>query len=486
MKRRNNQKIMKKKVERQKWLYDWERSMSLFVVWSIATVWISKRAQKFFPMEGILISHNNRTAGYYKTPLILKSSQRLVKRFMSSKQFSKQWQKDVKENYLRLRNWCRTLQRIDLNKRSNNQLNNLYQQYFELYTNLLNHVGVIRTFNQTAVDHLANYLKKRIKNNIPEILADLSSTTKKSFINQSEADFLKIALLKQQKRKTDQAIDNFLKKWQWISVGYNDEPPLSKKTMGREVAKLAKGDPKKNLRAVDKSYSQLKSKKRAILKSYFFSPQIKNLIVASELAAYFKDFVRAGHNYAHFYSQSLFKEIGKRLGLTFRDVKMLLPKEVAQTLRDNRIDYSVINQRKKNYFIEATSKGIKFYTGQKALKKEKQAIGGIRKVNMLKGVMAHTGKIIKGKVKVLRSKKDYQGEKNYILVSPMTTPDLAPYIKKAKAIVTDEGGLTSHAAIVSRELKIPCIVGTKIATQVLKNGDKVEVDATKGIIRKIK
>ena len=61
-------------------------------------------------------------------------------------------------------------------------------------------------------------------------------------------------------------------------------------------------------------------------------------------------------------------------------------------------------------------------------------------------------------------------------------------IKLAKAItiVTDEGGLTSHAAIVSRELGIPCILGTKVATKVLKDGDLVEVDAEKGVVRKIK
>ena len=59
-------------------------------------------------------------------------------------------------------------------------------------------------------------------------------------------------------------------------------------------------------------------------------------------------------------------------------------------------------------------------------------------------------------------------------------------MKKAAAIVTDDGGLTCHAAIVARELKTPCVVGTKIATKVLKDGDMVEVDANKGIVKKIK
>ena len=67
----------------------------------------------------------------------------------------------------------------------------------------------------------------------------------------------------------------------------------------------------------------------------------------------------------------------------------------------------------------------------------------------------------------------------------MTTPDFVPAMKKAAAIVTEQGGITSHAAIVSRELGVPCVIGTKIATRVLKDGDLVEVDANKGIVRKV-
>jgi pyruvate,water dikinase len=65
----------------------------------------------------------------------------------------------------------------------------------------------------------------------------------------------------------------------------------------------------------------------------------------------------------------------------------------------------------------------------------------------------------------------------------MTNPQMMPLIKDAGAIVTDEGGLTCHAAIISREMKIPCVVGTKVATRVLKDGDLVEVDAEKGVVK---
>jgi len=65
----------------------------------------------------------------------------------------------------------------------------------------------------------------------------------------------------------------------------------------------------------------------------------------------------------------------------------------------------------------------------------------------------------------------------------MTTPDFVPAIQKAAGIITDEGGITCHAAITSRELKKPCIIGTKFATQVLHDGDLVEVDADNGVVR---
>ncbi len=73
-----------------------------------------------------------------------------------------------------------------------------------------------------------------------------------------------------------------------------------------------------------------------------------------------------------------------------------------------------------------------------------------------------------------------------ILVAGQTRPFFMPAIRKAGAIVTDEGGITSHAAIVARELKKPCVIGTRIATEVLKDGDLVEVDADNGVVKILK
>jgi len=73
-------------------------------------------------------------------------------------------------------------------------------------------------------------------------------------------------------------------------------------------------------------------------------------------------------------------------------------------------------------------------------------------------------------------------KKGDVLVTDMTNPDFVPYMKMASAIVTDKGGITSHAAIVSRELAIPCVVGTETATKELKTGKAYTVDSRNGII----
>jgi len=109
----------------------------------------------------------------------------------------------------------------------------------------------------------------------------------------------------------------------------------------------------------------------------------------------------------------------------------------------------------------------------------------------LKGQVAFrsTG-TIRGQVVVIKDKSHLAAKasklKGKILVAIQTTPHFIPVLKRVKAIITDEGGLTCHASIVARELKIPCLVGTKDATRCLKDGDRVELDMTHGTVVKIK
>lgn len=101
----------------------------------------------------------------------------------------------------------------------------------------------------------------------------------------------------------------------------------------------------------------------------------------------------------------------------------------------------------------------------------------------IKGSSASAG-LARGTVRLILLKSQVSElQEGEVLVTEMTNPDFVPAMKKAAAIITDEGGITCHAAIISRELGKPCIIGTKIATQVLRDADMVEVDANEGIVR---
>lgn len=100
----------------------------------------------------------------------------------------------------------------------------------------------------------------------------------------------------------------------------------------------------------------------------------------------------------------------------------------------------------------------------------------------LKGIKAYPGQAISVARIILDPHKKHVFNQGDILVTGMTRPEFMPYIKKASALITDVGGILCHAAITAREFKIPCVVGTVNATKILKDGQKIKVDADQGII----
>lgn len=186
-------------------------------------------------------------------------------------------------------------------------------------------------------------------------------------------------------------------------------------------------------------------------------------------------------------SDQLVREIGRRLQLSPRQVRHMMPHEVREALKTGKADADLLNQRISFYVFIADEKGPRILVGKEAEKWSKMIIEEKVDSNIkeLKGTPAFPGHAI-GIVKLIHKADDMaKMNKGDILVSPATNPNVVPAMKKAAAIVTDEGGVTCHAAIVSRELKIPCVIGTKVATRLFKDGDRVEVDATKGIVRKV-
>lgn len=150
---------------------------------------------------------------------------------------------------------------------------------------------------------------------------------------------------------------------------------------------------------------------------------------------------------------------------------------------DNYTIQSLISGKPRRYnqnFSFVYYKGKSFFSDSSIIKTAVK-----QKAESVKGIIAQSG-VVRGKVKVVNFVSEVgKVNKGDILVTPMTFPNFIVAMQRAAAFVTDEGGITSHAAIVAREMKKPCIIGTKIATQIFKDGDLIEVDANKGIVRKI-
>ena len=170
-----------------------------------------------------------------------------------------------------------------------------------------------------------------------------------------------------------------------------------------------------------------------------------------------------------------------------------LSKDYLQYLTSNEIDkyfetedlVDNIDQRKKFVLLKHTSGTIEIFYDKEYLKKFNLVQDINKDVEEIKGNIAFRGKV-SGRVKILKKVEDLKDFKDgEIIVTSMTDPRYLSAMKKAKAFVTDEGGITCHASIIAREMKKPCIIATKIATRVLKDGDDVEVDANKGIVKKI-
>jgi len=134
--------------------------------------------------------------------------------------------------------------------------------------------------------------------------------------------------------------------------------------------------------------------------------------------------------------------------------------------------------KSKNHFYLVQTRPVT------TLKKEKKAQEKITRKRpiLLKGLAASPG-LASGPVQKIASAKEInQVQAGEVLVTAMTSPDFVPAMKRAVAIVTDKGGQTSHAAIVSRELGVPCVVGTKKATQILRQGQIITVNGSQGEI----
>ncbi|MFA6410853.1 MAG: PEP-utilizing enzyme [Candidatus Buchananbacteria bacterium] len=222
-------------------------------------------------------------------------------------------------------------------------------------------------------------------------------------------------------------------------------------------------------------------------KTVDFLPE-KNL---HELMKYFKE-ARIYSEPVYSETESFFRKLAKAIAKKEKYnpdlLTCLLPEELENYLAKGNLPASQV--LKKRYLSSALyfkNGNLNLITGDKVKKIENLISQNNKQKNRLvKGTSVYPGKV-GGVARIILNPKNGKNFKpGNILITGMTRPEFLPIIRKASAIVTDVGGALCHAAITSRELKIPCIVGTGNATKVYKNGDLVEVDASQGIVKLIK
>lgn len=410
----------------------------------------------------------------------------------------------------------------DLSKKTDGELYNLYMNYRKKFIDMYVYAWFPNSLEgkkNVLTAKLENYLKLKLEKSgkyLSILITPLkfSKREKEKIVFLSLIDYIyrnkKARILFQNKgiRDIDNALSaifpkinklfaNHCKKYCWLSFDY-DGPVRDKNYFLRKAKELINlgRDPRQMIAKIFKEKEVIKNKQEQFIKelSLLKDKKFNYLFRLARELMYLKDYRKDILFKSYYHMNKLINEIGRRLSLSATQIKHILPREMKSVLLDKKYNINEINERIKYSVLlyeEAPAgkypKGaIKIFTGRMAKQIVKQKVK-IEKydanIKEIRGQSAYPG-TARGKVKLIFSTNDMrkmnQGD---ILVSPSTNPNLLPAMKKAAAIITDKGGITCHAAIVSRELRIPCIIGTEIATKILKDGQAVKVDATKGVVK---
>jgi len=323
------------------------------------------------------------------------------------------------------------------------------------------------------------------ENELNQIMGLFSQSLGLSVYIEEETELLEVAE-KKNSPEFEVALGSHVKKWEKMAFGSGHklltrEQFLERITEAKEPEKLLPELKQKSIlieREIQNAVSLLgfDEKEKLLLKV------IRRLLFQKTR----EDFILS---LLEFIILTFFKEISKRKNISLDQAKMLTIDEAIAVLGGKRINEAELAERKKAALIIQFKNKQFVVSGEEAKKLHKRLIKDVAptKFNgILKGLTGCPG-FATGKVRLIQHlthlEQLKQGE---ILVTASTNPAFVIAMKRAAAIVTDEGGITSHAAIVSREFRIPCVVGTKFATQSLQTGDFVEVDANNGIVKLIK
>jgi phosphohistidine swiveling domain-containing protein len=366
---------------------------------------------------------------------------------------------------------------------SNHEIIEKLNAFFSEYQKTLGAIGIPTIIDLTLESTIKKHLADSGVPNVEDAFGNLAFSFKPVATNQEREDLLDIAVRKNSGEDIDELVKIHSQKYGWLySTLFLGDEYTPDKILGE--LSLIENPEKERMRILGERNKQSENSSKVIVQ--IKSLDGKEIAKFLQKAVYFRTARLEWMNHACFIVRPLLNEVAKRIEISFGDLIYLYPKEILEALNDpSTIRIDVIRERQKGYaFISNDVHEYSLFIGNE-LKEWKNKFATKLESNIVKGIVACKGKV-EGRVVLVKDRSELNKvQRGDILITPLTTPDFIIAMKKASAIVTDLGGMTSHAAIVSRELGTPCIVGTKNATRVFKDGDQVEVDAEKGTVRKI-
>lgn len=348
----------------------------------------------------------------------------------------------------------------------------LYKLARRAYTAIGESVGVAHIIESISLlgerevrkelgEHIADDKK------LNEALIELTSPTEPSFAFESEERLRKIGALGKEERSA--AIQKYLHDFGWIQNSYAGRIVVSEKDVEEELLTLA-----------DISKKRPEKTKKEVLDRYKLPPKLALKLEILAFATAWQDERKKHILIAIDFMERILEAISGKTGIGIELLRYALPSEMGEGILDLRQELA--ERRKASLYLCLPGKTEVFTKEACAEAMRIVEHGKGESVSDLHGTAASVGTAI-GRVKVCLSlaaiKEVSEGD---ILVASMTRPEYLPAMRKAAAFVTDEGGITCHAAIVAREMGKPCVIGTRNATKVLKNGDLVEVKGSHGLV----
>jgi phosphohistidine swiveling domain-containing protein len=248
------------------------------------------------------------------------------------------------------------------------------------------------------------------------------------------------------------------------------------------------GEPTLTLKKIESD----RKERRSVYKSQFKTPKLDKRLrrcveVGSEISFIRTNLAEVFSLVSYGYFAEL-KAVAKMHRVKLGDVMKMIPEEVVALVKNGQKPEN-IKTRKNEFGIVADKNGMRLIYGKELAAmtdKFSYLYKPSESLSEITGLSAFNG-IAKGVARIVLEAKDIgKVQEGEIIVAPETTPDYILGMKKAAAFVTNQGGITSHAAIVAREMQKPCVIATKVATEVIRDGDLIEVNANQGIVKILK